>query len=122
MGGKKKVVDMRTKTLSEQRCGARYETVENHRNVERRGAENHTRHSADFQSSHFCKNIERIVRVGPIHFKTAFDGCNFSSQGRIVDSRSPADDIVGRSARQSTKYGCGAAGVADPHVASAEKK
>src|SRR5262245_53583866 len=122
MGGKKKVVDMRTKTLSEQRCGARYETVENHRNVERRSAENDTRHSADFQSSHFRKNIERIFRVGPIHFQTVFDGRNFFSQGRIVDSGSPPNHIAGRGTRQSTKYGCGTAGVADPHLASAEKK
>src|SRR5215475_13637569 len=122
MGGKKKVVDMRTKTLSEQRCGARYETVENHRNAKRRSAENHTRHSADFQSSHFGKNIERIFRVGPIHLKTAFDGRNFFSQGRIVDSRSPPNHIAGCGARQSTKYGRGAAGVAYPHLASAEKK
>src|SRR5262245_50856933 len=113
---------MITKTLSEQLCGALYKTVENHRHAKRRSAENHTRHSADFQSSHFRKNIERIFRVGPIHLQTAFDGRNFFSQGRIVDSRSPPNDIAGGSACQSTKYGRGTASVADPHLASAEKK
>src|SRR5262245_14659690 len=113
---------MITKTLSEQLCGALYKTVENHRNAKRRSAENHTRHSADFQSSHFRKNIERIFRVGPIHLKTAFDGRNFFSQGRIVDSGSPPNHIAGRGTRQCTKDGCGAAGVADPHLSSAKKK
>src|SRR4030095_6579803 len=97
MGGKKKVADMGTKTLSEQRRSAGDEPVETPGNLERRSAQNHTRHSADFQSSHFCKNIERVFRVGSIHLKTALDGRNFSSPSRIIDSRASPDNVSGRS-------------------------
>src|SRR5262249_7105636 len=113
---------MRTKTLREKCCGAGYETVQNHWNVKRRCAQNHTRHGADFQTAYFRKNIKRIFRVRPVQFDTALDGRNLSSPGHIVDSRASADDILGCSARQGTKNGCRAAGVADPHLAGAEEK
>src|SRR4029077_15511184 len=112
----------RTKTLREERCGTGYETVQNHRNVKSRCAQNHPRHGADFQAPYFRKHIQGVFRVRPIYFKTALDGRNFSSPGRIIDSRPSPDNVPGRSARQGTKYRRGAAGVADSHLAGAEEK
>src|SRR5207344_1719085 len=79
-------------------------------------------HSTDLQAAYFREHVEGFLRVRPIHLETAFDGRNFSSPGRIVDSRASSDYVSGRSAAQGTKHGCGAAGVADPHLAGAEDK
>src|SRR4029077_10939054 len=98
MRGKEKILDRRTKMLREERCGTGYETVQNHRNVKSRSAQYHARHSTNFQAAYFRENVEGLLRVGSIHLETALNGRNFSSPGRIIDSRASPDNVAGRSA------------------------
>ena len=86
MRGKEKILDRRTKTLREERCGTGYETVQNHRNVKSRSAQYHARHSTDFQAAYFRENVEGLLRVGPVRRDRAEWRETSSSPGRIVDS------------------------------------
>ena len=121
MGGKKNIVDVGTKTLREQRCGA---DVKPSRTIGMWNA-----------AAPRITPVMAPISSPPTFVRTSrgsFGSGRFNSRPRSMaptfllrsDRRFPclSRQHPGAQRPSSTKYGCGAAGVADPHLAGAEEK
>src|ERR1044071_1102163 len=101
MGCEQNVSRGRTQAAGEQRGRSRDETIENHGNAPGSCSQYNAGYGADFESTDFGQNVDRVRRIRLIVVQAALYGSNFPLQRGIVDSR-PA---TGHGSRRSAGEG-----------------